>query len=44
MTAQIVPITQHILDSYTILTPLEKNQLRKLVMKKQPFTAHRMMN
>ncbi len=39
MTAQIVPITQHILDSYTMLTPLEKNQLWKLVMKKA--TAYR---
>ena len=31
---QIIPITQQILDSYPILTPLEKNQLWKLVMKR----------
>lgn len=34
ITSQIVPVTQHILESYPILTPLEKNQLWKLVMKK----------
>ena len=33
-TSQIVPVTQQILESYSILTPLEKNQLWKLVMKK----------
>ena len=33
-TSQIVPVTQQILASYPILTPLEKNQLWKLVMKK----------
>ena len=33
-TAQIVPTTQHILESYPLLNPLEKNQLWKLVMKK----------
>ena len=32
--SQIVPVTQQILESYSILTPLEKNQLWKLVMKK----------
>ena len=32
--AQIIPMTQHILDSYPMLTPAEKNQLWKLVMKK----------
>jgi hypothetical protein len=34
LTSQIVPVTQQILESYSILTPLEKNQLWKLVMKK----------
>ena len=33
-TSQIIPVTQQILASYPILTPLEKNQLWKLVMKK----------
>ena len=33
MKDQIIPVTQQILDSYPILTPLEKNQLWKLVMK-----------
>ena len=39
MTEQIIPITQQILDSYPILTPSEKNQLWKLVMKRA--TAYR---
>ena len=30
---QIIPIPQHILDNYDILTILEKNQLWKLVLK-----------
>ncbi len=30
----IIPTTQHILDSYPYLTPLEKNQLWKIVMEK----------
>ena len=34
MAEQIIPITQQILDSYPILTPAEKNQLWKLVMKR----------
>ena len=34
LTSQIVPVTQQILESYSVLTPLEKNQLWKLVMKK----------
>ena len=34
MAEQIIPITQQILDSYPILTPLEKNQLWKLAMKR----------
>ena len=33
-TAQIIPTTQHILESYQILSPAEKNRLWKLVMKK----------
>ncbi|MBQ3215180.1 MAG: hypothetical protein IJB11_03580, partial [Oscillospiraceae bacterium] len=33
-TAQIIPTAQHILESYPLLTPAEKNQLWKLVMKK----------
>ena len=33
-TAQIIPTTQHILESYPLLTPAEKNRLWKLVMKK----------
>lgn len=33
-TSQIIPTTQHILESYPILTVAEKNQLWKLVMKK----------
>ena len=33
-TTQIIPTTQHIPESYPLLTPPEKNQLRKLVMKK----------
>ena len=33
-TAQLIPTTQHILESYTILTTAEKNQLWKLVIKK----------
>ena len=33
-TVQIIPTTQHILESYPLLTPAEKNQLWKLVMKK----------
>ncbi len=32
--AQLIPTTQHILDSYPMLTPEEKNKLWKLVMKK----------
>lgn len=31
---QIIPTTQHILDSYPSLSPAEKNQLWKLVMTK----------
>ena len=31
---QIIPVTQQILVSYAILTPLEKNRLWKLVMKR----------
>ena len=34
MAEQIIPVTQQILDSYPILTPLEKNRLWKLVMKR----------
>ena len=33
-TVQIIPTTQHILESYPILSPAEKNRLWKLVMKK----------
>ena len=33
-TSQIIPTTQHILESYPILRPAEKNRLWKLVMKK----------
>ena len=33
-TVQIIPTTQHILESYPLLTPAEKNRLWKLVMKK----------
>ena len=33
-TAQIIPTTQHILESYPLLTPSEKNRLWKLVIKK----------
>ena len=33
-TVQIIPTTQHILESYPILSPTEKNRLWKLVMKK----------
>ena len=33
-TAQLIPTTQHILESYAILTTAEKNQLWKLVIKK----------
>ena len=33
-TIQIIPTTQHILESYPILSPAEKNRLWKLVMKK----------
>ena len=33
-TAQIIPTTQHIMESYPLLTPAEKNRLWKLVMKK----------
>ena len=31
---EIIPTTQHILESYPILSPAEKNRLWKLVMKK----------
>lgn len=31
---RIIPTTQHILESYPLLTPAEKNRLWKLVMKK----------
>lgn len=34
MAEQIIPITQQILDSYPVLTPLEKNQLWRLVVKR----------
>ena len=34
MIEQIIPVIQHILESYPVLMPLEKNQLWKLVMKK----------
>lgn len=33
-TSQIIPATQHILESYPMLTVTEKNQLWKLVLKK----------
>lgn len=33
-TAQIIPTTQHILESYPVLSPEEKNKLWKLVLKK----------
>ena len=33
-TVQIIPTTQHILESYPILSPAEKNRRWKLVMKK----------
>ena len=33
-TAQIIPTTQHIPESYPLLTPAEKKRLWKLVMKK----------
>ena len=33
-TVQIIPTTQHILESYPILSPAEKNRHWKLVMKK----------
>ena len=33
-TAQIIPTTQHILESYQLLSPAEKNRLWKLVMPK----------
>ena len=33
-TVQIIPTTQHILESYPLLSPAEKNRLWKLVMKK----------
>ncbi len=33
-TVQIIPTTQHILESYPILSPADKNRLWKLVMKK----------
>ena len=33
-TARIIPTTQHILESYFLLTPSKKNRLWKLVMKK----------
>ena len=33
-TVQIIPTTQHILESYPILSPAEKNRLWKLAMKK----------
>lgn len=34
MSAEIIPTTQHMLESYPILNPEEKNKLWKLVMKK----------
>lgn len=40
--AEIIPTTQHILDSYGHLTPLEKNNLWKIVLEK--ITVYRPQN
>lgn len=40
--AEIIPTTQHILDSYEHLTPLEKNNLWKIVLEK--ITVYRPQN
>ena len=40
---QIIPVAQHILESYPILSLEEKNRLWKLVLKKLPSIVHRTM-
>ena len=41
---EIIPMTQHLLDNYDVLTIAEKNRLWKLVLKKLPCTEHPEVN